>query len=257
MKRLPRLILAILGLVLSSAAPRAQTPDVIVFAAASLKNALDAIAADFQSETGKRVAISYAASSALARQIEQGAPADLFISADLDWMDYLQPRGLIRAGEPAQPARQPHRARGAGDDGAGPVDLRPGALAAALGGGRLATAAVASRAGRQIRQGGARKLGLWGEVVGPARGGRERARRPHLRGARRGAARHRLRHRRAGPSRRSRSSRASPRRAIRRSSIPRRSRPAPRRRRADASCEALRTPASAAIFAREGFIPLD
>src|SRR3712207_2719263 len=87
---------AALGLVLASSAAMAQAAGVIVFAAASLKNALDAVAADFQRETGQRVAVSYAASPALARQIEQGAPADLFISADLDWMDYLQARGLIR-----------------------------------------------------------------------------------------------------------------------------------------------------------------
>jgi molybdate transport system substrate-binding protein len=68
---------------------------VLVFAAASLKTALDAIAAEWRAGTGGRVTISYAASSTLAKQIENGAPADLFISADLDWMDYLQQRRLI------------------------------------------------------------------------------------------------------------------------------------------------------------------
>ena len=62
----------------------------MIFAAASLKNALDEIAAAWSKETGKPMPkISYAASSALAKQIEQGAPADMFISADLDWMDYV------------------------------------------------------------------------------------------------------------------------------------------------------------------------
>jgi molybdate transport system substrate-binding protein len=75
----------------------AQTKEVVIFAAASLKNALDEINAQWQRETGKRATLSYAASSALARQIEQGAPADIFISADLDWMDYVQQRSLIRA----------------------------------------------------------------------------------------------------------------------------------------------------------------
>ena len=75
----------------------AQTKDVVIFAAASLKNALDEINTQWQRETGKKAVVSYAASSALARQIEQGAPADLFISADLDWMEYLQQRSLIRA----------------------------------------------------------------------------------------------------------------------------------------------------------------
>ena len=73
----------------------AQQKPVLVFAAASLKTALDKIAADWRRETGKQTAISYAASSTLAKQIENAAPADLFISADEDWMDYLQQRNLI------------------------------------------------------------------------------------------------------------------------------------------------------------------
>src|SRR5215468_1114666 len=76
----------------------AQGRDVLVFAAASLKNALDDIAAQWQRETGKKVAISYAASNNLIKQIEQGAPADIFISADLDWMDYGQQKNLIKPG---------------------------------------------------------------------------------------------------------------------------------------------------------------
>src|SRR2546423_2951902 len=74
----------------------AQGKDVVVFAAASLKNALDDIAGEWQRETGKKVVISYATSNTLIKQIEQGAPADIFISADLDWMDYGQQKGLIK-----------------------------------------------------------------------------------------------------------------------------------------------------------------
>lgn len=74
----------------------AQRADVTVFAAASLKNALDAVDGRWQQASGKRVVVSYAASSTLAKQIENGAPADLFISADTKWMDYLQQKGLIR-----------------------------------------------------------------------------------------------------------------------------------------------------------------
>ena len=70
----------------------------IVFAAASMKTALDAAAAAWKAQTGKTVSIAYASSAALARQIEQGAPADIFISADLKWMDYLEKAKLIRAG---------------------------------------------------------------------------------------------------------------------------------------------------------------
>ena len=68
----------------------------LVFAAASLKSALDEIADYWRRERRNQVVISYAATSALARQIEQGAPADIFISADLDWMDYLARRNLIK-----------------------------------------------------------------------------------------------------------------------------------------------------------------
>lgn len=68
---------------------------VVVFAAASLKNALDKIGSDFTASTGQKVVVSYAASGPLARQIENGAPADLFISADLKWMDYVADKKLI------------------------------------------------------------------------------------------------------------------------------------------------------------------
>src|SRR5262245_25209632 len=75
----------------------AEERKVVVFAAASLKNVLDDISAQWQRESsGAAASISYAASSALARQIEQGAPAELFISADLEWMDYLAQRDLIQ-----------------------------------------------------------------------------------------------------------------------------------------------------------------
>ncbi|PPU32060.1 MULTISPECIES: molybdate ABC transporter substrate-binding protein [unclassified Xanthomonas] len=73
----------------------AQAAPVTVFAAASLKESMDEAAAAFEKATGTPVRVSYAASSALARQIEQGAPADVFFSADLEWMDYLQQHGLV------------------------------------------------------------------------------------------------------------------------------------------------------------------
>lgn len=77
-------------------AASAENSKLVVFAAASLKTALDEINAQWFGRTGKRATISYAASSALAKQIEQGAPADIFVSADLAWMDYLAERKLIR-----------------------------------------------------------------------------------------------------------------------------------------------------------------
>ena len=76
--------------------PLIAQEQITVFAAASLKNALDDTNAAFTKATGVKVTVSYAASSALAKQIEQGAPADIFISADLQWMDYVGERKLIK-----------------------------------------------------------------------------------------------------------------------------------------------------------------
>lgn len=77
----------LLGLLHSPA--QAQDKKLTVFAAASMKNALDAVDAAYTAKSKVQVSASYAASSALAKQIEQGAPADVFVSADLAWMDYL------------------------------------------------------------------------------------------------------------------------------------------------------------------------
>jgi molybdate transport system substrate-binding protein len=88
------LLLAFAGVAGEPAA--AQGRDVLVFAAASLKNALDDVNAEYLRQTGRKVVVSYGSSPALARQIEAAAPADVFISADLDWMDYLAQRRLIK-----------------------------------------------------------------------------------------------------------------------------------------------------------------
>ena len=77
------------------ASPRALSADTVVYAAASLKESIDAIAKDFEARYGEQIVVSYGASSSLAKQIENGAPADVFISADIDWMDYLAQRKLI------------------------------------------------------------------------------------------------------------------------------------------------------------------
>jgi molybdate transport system substrate-binding protein len=77
-------------------AAHAQGRDLLVFGAASLKNALDDADAQYQRDAGHQIVVSYGASSALAKQIEGGAPADIFISADLDWMDYVAEHKLIK-----------------------------------------------------------------------------------------------------------------------------------------------------------------
>jgi molybdate transport system substrate-binding protein len=83
-------------LLLLSSAIAAQQAKLVIFAAASLKDALDEVNTAYQRDKGQDTTVSYAASSTLAKQIEAAAPADIFISADLDWMDYLAKRNLIK-----------------------------------------------------------------------------------------------------------------------------------------------------------------
>jgi len=89
MHRLAGIFLCFTVLFGSAASPAAaQGQGLTVFAAASMKNALDDVDTAYTAKTGIKIVASYAASSALAKQIEQGAPADIFVSADTDWMDY-------------------------------------------------------------------------------------------------------------------------------------------------------------------------
>jgi molybdate transport system substrate-binding protein len=132
------------GLTLGAAAgpAAAQSRDVLVFAAASLKNALDEIAAQWQRQTGKKVVISYAASNTLIKQIEGAAPADIFISADLDWMDYGQQHNLIKP-ESRSNILGNRLVLIAPKDANVTVNIAPGVdLASLLKGGRLAMANV-------------------------------------------------------------------------------------------------------------------
>ena len=102
-------LLAVLGLFCALAAapqPAAAQESLTVFAAASMKNALDDANAAFTKATGVKVVASYAASSALAKQIEDGAPADVFVSADFAWMDYASQHKLIKPDTRVQSARQ-------------------------------------------------------------------------------------------------------------------------------------------------------
>ena len=95
----PFRVLAVLALLVPLVAVLpARAAELTVFAAASTSDALNAAAARFTAKTGVAVRFSFAASSTLARQVEQGAPADIFLSADQQWMDYLADRGLLVAG---------------------------------------------------------------------------------------------------------------------------------------------------------------
>jgi molybdate transport system substrate-binding protein len=98
----------ILWLSLAGVASRAADADpapITVFAAASLTNALQELGDGYTKQTSIPIRFSFAASSALARQIENGAPADVFFSADLEWMDYLQTRNLIQRDTRLSPSR--------------------------------------------------------------------------------------------------------------------------------------------------------
>ncbi|WP_213288260.1 molybdate ABC transporter substrate-binding protein [Bradyrhizobium sp. sGM-13] len=158
------------GLVLAFAVSLAGIPSpaaaleksLTVFAAASMKNALDEIDAAYAAKTGIKITVSYAASSALARQIEQGAPADIFISADTDWMDYAIGKKTIN---------EPSRVNLLGnsivliapkDSKIDHVNIGPGFdLAKLAGDGRMATGDVKSVPAGKYAKAALEKLGAW------------------------------------------------------------------------------------------------
>jgi len=152
--------LALAVIAITASATQAQSPT--VFAAASLKNALDEIAAS----APVKPVIAYGASSALAKQIENGAPADIFISADIDWMDYIEKKGLIARGTRRNllgnrlvliaPAKEP-------------VTVQPSfgfPVAKALGNGRIALADPQSVPAGRYAKAAFEKLGVWDQLAG-------------------------------------------------------------------------------------------
>jgi molybdate transport system substrate-binding protein len=151
-----------LGLLLLPAAAVADT--VTVFAAASLKDALDEGSKAYQAEGGDRIVVSYAATPALAKQIEAGAPADIFISADLDWMDYLEQRRLIRTDTRRNLLRN-RLVLIAPADSKAAVNIAPGfPLAALLGNGRLAMANPDAVPAGKYGKASLEALGVWKDV---------------------------------------------------------------------------------------------
>ncbi|MGE7371135.1 molybdate ABC transporter substrate-binding protein [Neorhizobium sp. NPDC001467] len=147
-----------------TAAPAVAQERVTVFAAASMKNALDAADAAWSKETGRQVTVSYAASSALAKQIEAGAPADVFISADLDWMDYVAKKSLIKPdsrsnllGNRIVLVAEKGKAR--------KVDIKDGFdLSTLVGNSKLAMGAVDSVPAGKYGKAALEKLGAWAAV---------------------------------------------------------------------------------------------
>src|SRR5262245_29961516 len=146
--------------------PLAQAQDdIVVFAAASLIDALDAINAEWQKETGKKAKISYAASSALAKQIEEDAPAQIFISADVNWMDYAEQKKLIKP-ESRVNLLGNRIVLIARKDKAQPVEIRQGFdLAKLIGGGYLALANVDSVPAGKYAKAALEKLNVWSSVA--------------------------------------------------------------------------------------------
>ncbi|MDK4733415.1 molybdate ABC transporter substrate-binding protein [Rhizobium sp. CNPSo 3490] len=145
-------------------APTAAAEKLTVFAAASLKNALDAANSAWTQESGKEAVASYAASGALAKQIENAAPADIFISADLDWMDYLADKKLIKADTRSNLLGN-RIVLVAEKDKAKPVEIKQGFdLAALLGEGRLAMGEPKSVPAGKYGMAALEKLGVWTSV---------------------------------------------------------------------------------------------
>lgn len=146
-------------------APTAAADQVVIFAAASLSDALERIGADWTAQSGHQVVVSGAAASALARQIQQGAPADIFISASSDWMDAVEASGDLRPGTRRDLLgnRLVLIAHGA----ASPVTI-DGALdlPSLLDGGRLAMAMVDSVPAGIYGRAALTTLGLWDSVAG-------------------------------------------------------------------------------------------
>jgi molybdate transport system substrate-binding protein len=162
MNRLAGIFVALFALAAAAVPAAAQEKTITVFAAASMKNALDDIDAAYAAKTGVKITVSYAASSALAKQIEQGAPADVFISADTDWMDYAVAKKNIN---------EPTRMNLLGntivliapkDSKVEDVNIGPGFdLARLAGDGRIATGDVKSVPVGKYAKAALEKLGAW------------------------------------------------------------------------------------------------
>jgi molybdate transport system substrate-binding protein len=142
----------------------AQSAVPVVFAAASMKTALDAIAASWTAQTGATPSLVYGSSAVLAKQIEQGAPADVFISADTAWMDYLEKAQMIRPGTRrnflgnALVLIEP-------SDSSVDLKIAPGFdLAGAAGDGRIAVCTIASCPGGMYAKQALTGLGIWDKV---------------------------------------------------------------------------------------------
>jgi molybdate transport system substrate-binding protein len=163
MHRIAGLFASLVMLYASATAPAAADDKVLtVFAAASMKNALDDIDAAFTAKTGITVNASYAASSTLAKQIEQGAPADIFVSADTDWMDYAVGKKDINEATRVNLLGNSIVLIAPKDSRIGNVTIGPGFdLAPLAGDGRIATGDVKAVPVGKYAKAALEKLGAW------------------------------------------------------------------------------------------------
>src|SRR5579859_1801723 len=144
----------------------AQEKGLTVFAAASMKNALDDIDAAYTAKSGVKVTASYAASSVLAKQIDQGAPADIFLSADTDWMDYATRQKTIKPETRTNLLGNSIVLIAPKDSSIDKVSIAPGFdLAKLAGTGRIATGDVASVPVGKYAKAALEKLGAWDAVA--------------------------------------------------------------------------------------------
>jgi molybdate transport system substrate-binding protein len=163
---IPRWLRACLAAVTLALLPTlAQAADVTVFAAASLTDALQTIGKDYQAKTGHTVVFSFASSSVLAKQIEASKGADIFMSADTDWMDYLDSRGLI-AHETRKNLLGNHLVLIAPASANVSLAIAPHFdILGALNGGRLAVADPDSVPAGKYARSALTSLGVWNSVV--------------------------------------------------------------------------------------------
>src|SRR5882672_12874483 len=140
----------------------AQEKTLTVFAAASMKNALDDVDAAYTRKTGIKMVVSYAASSALMKQIEQGAPADVFVSADLEWMDYGSQKKVIKDDTRVNLLGNRLVLIAPKDSKIGDVTIGPGFdLAGLAGDGRIATGDMRAVPVGKYAKAALEKLGSW------------------------------------------------------------------------------------------------
>jgi molybdate transport system substrate-binding protein len=156
------LLIAAMLLAVCSQPSFAQEKTLTAFVAASLKNAIDDINALYTAKSGVKVSVSYAASSALARQIEQGAPADIFVSADLEWMDYAIGKKTINEASRVNLLGNRLVLIAPKDSAVGNVSIGQGFdLTKLAGDGRIATGDVQSVPVGKYAKAALEKLGAW------------------------------------------------------------------------------------------------